>query len=77
MSRPSRQVAPLAIGYTAMGVVGYRYIFCSGLVLDGGAGVVAIHFPRARVELAGGASASSQAFTNLYPAVKVNVGWAF
>lgn len=75
--RPAQQVAPLALGYTALFVVGYRSILAGGLVLDGGAGVVAIHFPSARVELASGGAASAKAFTNVYPAVKLNVGWAF
>jgi len=75
--RPSGQVAPLGIGNTLIALVGYRYIWPSGPVLDVGAGAVAIHFPRARVELADGGSASSVAFTNVYPAIKLNVGWAF
>jgi hypothetical protein len=75
--RPTQQVAPLALGYTALAVLGYRYIFAGGLVLDGGAGAVAIHFPSARVALESGGSASSKAFTNFYPAVKLNIGWAF
>jgi hypothetical protein len=75
--QPSGRVAPVVTGYTAIGIVGYRYIWRSGPVLDLGAGAVLIHFPRARVELADGASAASVAFTNVYPALKVHVGWAF
>src|SRR6188768_1608511 len=62
--QPSGQVAPLVIGSTAIALVGYRYIWPRGPVLDVGVGVVAIHFPGARVELANGASTSSAAFTN-------------
>jgi len=74
---PSDQVAPITLGYTALALVGYRYIWRSGPVLDVGAGVVTIHFPSARIELDDGGSASSGAFTNVYPALKLNVGWAF
>ena len=76
-NQPSGQVAPLVIGSTAIALVGYRYIWPRGPVLDVGVGVVAIHFPGARVELANGGSASSAAFTNVYPALKLNLGWAF
>jgi hypothetical protein len=75
--QPSGRVAPLGVGYTAIAMAGYRYVSRSGPVLDVGAGAVAIHFARARVELPDGSSAVSGAFTNVYPALKVHVGWAF
>ena len=77
------ELGPLSIHFygltllVAIGIAGYRYIWRSGPVLDVGAGAVAIHFPRARVELADGSSPVSSAFTNVYPALKVHVGWAF
>jgi len=47
-----------------------------GPVLDLGAGVVAIHLPSASVATGAG-DISSDPFTRVYPAAKVNVGWAF
>jgi len=44
--------------------------------LDLGAGVVAFHVPRAEVDVDGSAVAS-ETLTRIYPAAKVNVGWAF
>jgi hypothetical protein len=73
---PSGEVAPIVLGYAGLALVGYQFVFDLGPVLDLGAGVVAFHSPSAHVELAG-ASVSSEAFTRLYPAVKLNVGWAF
>lgn len=75
--RPSHQVAPWVVGFTAIALVGYRYVWQRGPVLDVGAGVLAMHFPSAHVELPSGGSTSSPAFTNVYPALKLNVGWAF
>jgi hypothetical protein len=73
---PSGEVAPIVLGYTGIATMGYELVCNRGPVLDLAAGVVALHFPSARVPLAGG-SLSSEAFTKVYPAVKVNVGWAF
>jgi len=73
---PSGGVAPLALGYAGIALVGYQFVFDRGPVVDLGAGVVAFHQPSARVEV-DGASFSSEALTKLYPAAKVNVGWAF
>ena len=73
---PSGEVAPIVLGYTGIAVIGYKFVWDRGPVLDLGAGVVALHFPSARVDPVGGA-VSSQPFTRLYPAAKINVGWAF
>lgn len=73
---PSSEVAPLVLGYTGIAGVGYQFVCDAGPVLDLAAGVVALHFPSAHIEQADG-TLSSGAFTNVYPAVKVNVGWAF
>jgi hypothetical protein len=73
---PSREVAPIVLGYSGIALVGYRFVCDRGLVLDAGAGVVVLRFPSARVVLGDGAL-SSEAFTRLYPAIKLNVGWAF
>lgn len=72
----SGKVAPLGLGYTGIAVGGYKFVWDRGPVLDVGAGVVVFHLPSAQVEVVG-ATASSAAFTRVYPAVKVNVGWAF
>ena len=73
---PSNQRAPLVLGYAGVAVVGYQIVFDFGPVLDLGAGAVAFHTPPAHVELASG-SVSSGALTQFYPAVKLDVGWAF
>jgi hypothetical protein len=75
--RSARARAGFGRAALAIALIGYRYVFPFGLLLDAGAGGVAIHFPSARVALADGGFAASQAFTNVYPAVKLNVGWAF
>jgi hypothetical protein len=71
---PSGGIAPLGVGYAAIALVGYQFVFEAGPVVDLGAGVVAFHLPSAHVEAAG---ASSEALTKIYPAAKVDVGWAF
>ena len=73
---PSGEVAPLVLGCTGVFVAGYQFVWDAGPVLDVGAGLVVFHSPSAHVDFSGG-SASSGAFDRLYPAVKVNVGWAF
>lgn len=73
---PSKQVAPVALGYTGLAFVGYMFVWSRGPVLDLGAGVVAFHLPSAHITSSAG-SLSSEAFTKLYPSVKINVGWAF
>ena len=72
---PSGEVAPLVLGYTGLALVGYKFVWDRGPVLDVAAGVVALHFPSAQVDLVGGA-VSSQPFIRVYPAVELNVGWA-
>lgn len=73
---PSGETAPLGIGYAALALVGYQFVFDVGLVVDLGVGGVAFHLPGASVQTAAG-SASSQSTTTVYPAGKLNVGWAF
>jgi len=73
---PSGEVSSIVLGYSGTALVGYRFVWEIGPVLDLGAGVVAIHFPIASVATGGG-PVSLEAFTRTYPAVKVNVGWAF
>lgn len=75
--RSSDDVAPIVRGYSGIALAGYRFICKRGAMLDLGAGVVALHFPSAQLQLDGGDSLSSAAFTNVYPAVKLHVGWAF
>lgn len=73
---PSHRTASLVLGYSGIAAVGYQIVWDAGPVLDLAGGVVALHFPGARVSN-DGASRSFDAFTNVYPAAKVNVGWAF
>jgi hypothetical protein len=73
---PSAERAPLVLGYAGIALAGYQFVFDAGPVLDLGAGVVAFHAPSARVGLDGGAVASD-ALTRVYPAAKLEVGWAF
>ena len=73
---PSGHVAPVVLGYSGIAGVGYLFVCDRGPVFDLGAGVVALHFPSAHVA-SGAGSVTSQAFTKLYPGVKVNVGWSF
>jgi hypothetical protein len=73
---PSGKVAPILVGYTGIAVAGYRFIWGCGLVLDLAAGVVVLHLPSARVATVDG-FVSSEALTRVYPAAKLNVGWAF
>jgi hypothetical protein len=73
---PSGEVAPVVPGYAGIALVGYQFVFDAGPVLDLGAGAVAFHVASADVEVSG-ASVSSGAVTKLYPAAKLNVGWAF
>ena len=73
---PSGEVAPLVAGYAAGSLAGYRFIWDAGPVLDLAAGVVGAYLPSAHVQTDDG-PVSSEAITMLYPAVKVNVGWAF
>jgi hypothetical protein len=73
---PSGEVAPLGLGYTGVAVGGYRFIWDWGAVVDLAAGIVVLHLAGARVTTADGV-VSSQALTNVYPAAKANIGWAF
>jgi hypothetical protein len=73
---PSTQVAPIVIGYAAVAIVGYQFVCDLGPVLDLGAGAAVFHVPSAQVPVTG-ARVSSGALTGIYPAAKVDVGWAF
>ena len=73
---PSGNSAALVPGFTVGAVVGYRFVWQLGPVVDLAAGAVVMHFPSASVETESG-PASLAAFTRLYPAIKLNVGWAF
>jgi hypothetical protein len=73
---PSGEVAPVELGYAGLAHAGYHFVWDAGPALDLGAGVVAFHLPSARVEV-DGAPVTSEALTKIYPAAKVNVGWAF
>lgn len=73
---PSGNSASLVPGFTVGSVIGYRFVWELGPVVDLAAGAVLMHFPSASVETESG-PASFAAFTRLYPAIKLNVGWAF
>ena len=73
---PSGETASIVLGVSGSALVGYRFLFDVGAVLDLGAGIVALYFPRAHVTTAAG-PVSSAAMTKYYPAIKLNVGWAF
>jgi hypothetical protein len=73
---PSGQVAPIGPGYAAIALGGYQFVFDRGPVIDLGVGVVAFHLPGAHVD-GMGSGVSSEPLTRVYPAAKVNVGWAF
>lgn len=73
---PSGSAAALTPGFTLGSVAGYRYIWELGPVVDFAVGAVMLHFPSAGVETNAG-RISSRAFTSLYPAIKINAGWAF
>lgn len=73
---PSGQVAPVGLGSAGIALAGYQWTFDRGPVIDLGAGVVAFHLPGAHVA-SGDGPASSEPLTRVYPAAKVNVGWAF
>jgi hypothetical protein len=74
--QPSREVAPVVVGYAAVAIFGYQFVCDLGPVLDLGVGATAFHVPRAHVRVAG-APLSSGAVTQVYPALKVSLGWAF
>ena len=73
---PSGEVSPVEVGYSGALLVGYRIACELGPVLEIGAGVVALHFPSTRVTTDTG-DVTSDAFTRIYPAPKLAVGWAF
>jgi hypothetical protein len=73
---PSGNTADLVPGVSWGSVFGYRWVWQPGLVFDLAAGALWMHFPSAHVETDAG-GVSSAAFTRLYPAVKLNLGWAF
>lgn len=72
----SGEVAPVGLGYAGIALVGYQLVLHHGPVVDLGAGAVAFHLPSVHVQSASG-SVSSESLTKLYPAAKVDVGWAF
>jgi hypothetical protein len=74
--QPSGQSASIGLGYAGIALVGYQFLFDRGPVVDLGVGVVGFHLSSAHVDVAG-APVSSAALTKVYPAAKVNVGWAF
>ncbi|HEY0714993.1 MAG TPA: hypothetical protein VGF45_20095 [Polyangia bacterium] len=76
---PSGEVAPVGLGYAGIALVGYQFVFKGGAVIDLGAGVVGFHLPSVSVDdrRDGLGMISSKALTKIYPAAKVNVGWAF
>lgn len=73
---PSEQTASIVLGYSAIALMGYRFIWDAGPVVDVGAGFVGLHFPSAKVEV-DGETIRSRPMTKYYPAVKAAVGWAF
>lgn len=73
---PSGSRASVVPGFTLGAVVGYRWIWELGPVVDLGAGAVMLHFPSAHVDTDTGPLASP-ALTRLYPAIKLDAGWAF
>lgn len=73
---PSGASASVAFGATGTALVCYRFVSDFGPVLDLGAGVVALRFPGARADTPNG-PVTLNAFTHVYPALKVSVGWAF
>ncbi len=73
---PSGEVAPVGLGSTGIAVAGYRFIGDCGAVLDLAAGVVVLHLPGTHVTTDDGVISAS-ALTNVYPAAKASVGWAF
>jgi hypothetical protein len=73
---PSRNVAPVGLGYAAVAIVGYQFLCNYGPVLDLGAGATAFYVPRGRLSVAGTPHSSSP-ITRVYPAAKVDLGWAF
>lgn len=78
---PSGKVASMSVGYTGVAVVGYRFIWNSGAVLDAAVGVVGLHLPSVQVKDTDGTGSSytvsSDPVNKVYPAAKLNVGWAF
>jgi hypothetical protein len=74
---PSGSTASSVVPGVSLGsVLGYRWLWEPGLVLDLAGGAVLMHFPSAHADTDAGAIAS-EAFWRLYPAVKLNLGWAF
>ena len=73
---PSGDTASIQPGFSLASVIGYRFIWDIGFVLDLAAGVVVLHFPSVDIDAASG-PAASHALTRFFPAAKLNVGWAF
>jgi hypothetical protein len=74
--QPSGNTAPVEAGFSLGSVVGHRWLWQAGPVLDLAAGALVMHFPSAQADTSAG-RISSEALTRVYPAVKVDVGWAF
>lgn len=74
--QPTERAAPITLGYAGVAIVGYQFVCVRGPVLDLGLGATAFHVPSKNLT-AEGTTASPEAMTRVYPAAKVNVGWAF
>ena len=72
---PSGRIAPLELGYAGIAIFGYQFVLDAGPVIDLGAGATAFHVAGAHI--AGNPPLSSEAITRVYPAAKVDLGWAF
>lgn len=73
---PSGAEASLGLGYAGMALAGHQWVFDPGFVLDLGAGALIIHLPGVHAA-SGSGRVSSEPLTKVYPAAKLNVGWAF
>lgn len=72
----SSETSPVVVGSSFSAVGGYRFICDLGPVLDVGLGVARIHIPSAAVQV-DGQRAASGSVTRFYPAVTLDIGWAF
>lgn len=71
----SNGTSSLLLGTSGSIIAGYRFICDFGLVVDLGVGLTVIHIPSSTAE-ANGERISPHPLTRLYPAAKVNAGWA-
>src|SRR5688572_24244112 len=72
---PAR-TSPLVMGSSISALVGYRFVWDAGPVLDLGLGIARVLIPSGRAYVEG-EPGSSGTMTRFYPAPKINVGWAF